>query len=292
MSKRPPPVSVDLSGKRAVVTGANAGIGLATARELARAGAQVTLACRSKDKAEAAMADIVAAVPEARLSFLALDLNSLAAVRHAAAELLQDPRPIHILVNNAGLGGARGSTEDGFERAFGVNHLGPFLLTHLLLDRVIASGPARIVCVASQAHYHPKRMDFDPLTRPARTTTGYPEYCVSKLANVLFVRELARRLADRRADVTAYALHPGVVASQIWREVPWPIRPLITRFMITNERGALTSLYCATSPDCAHESGQYYDKCRVTTPSKLAMDDALAAELWRRSCEWVGLIED
>ena len=282
---------MNLKGKRAVVTGANTGIGLVTARELARAGAHVTLACRSKDKGAAAMADIVAAVPEASLSLVALDLNSLAAVRRAAAELLQDERPIHILVNNAGLAGSRGSTEEGFELAFGVNHLGPFLLTHLLLDRIIASGPARIVCVASRAHFDPKGVDFDALTRPTRARTGYPEYGVSKLANVLFVRELARQLADRGADVATYALHPGVVASEIWRKVPWPIRPLMTRFMITNEQGALTSLYCATAPECADETGLYYDKRRVTTPSKLALDDGLAAELWRRSCEWVGLDE-
>lgn len=283
------PVSVDLSGRSAVVTGANAGIGLVTARELARAGAHVTLACRSEEKATAAMAQIRDAVPGAEVAFLALDLNSLAAVREAAATLLLRDHPIHILVNNAGLAGARGLTADGFELAFGVNHLGPFLFTNLLLDRIIASGPARIVCVASRAHYRCDRLDFDVMRRPTRNPTGYPEYGVSKLANVLFARELARQLADRNADVSTYSLHPGVVASEIWRKVPWPIRPLMTRFMITNDQGALTSLHCATSPECADETGRFYDKCRVTPPSVLAQDDALAAELWRRSAEWVGL---
>lgn len=283
-----PPVTVDLSGRNAIVTGANAGIGKMTALELARAGANVTMACRSQDKAEAAISEIKGAVPEANLSFLPLDLSRLDAVRQAAATLLARQQPIHILVNNAGLTSARSSSEDGLELTFAVNHLSHFLLTDLLLERIIASGPARIVTVASRSHYGARGIDFDALTRPGRSATGYPEYEVSKLANVLFTRELARRLKERGAAVNTYCLHPGVVASEIWRRIVWPIRPIMMRFMISNEQGALTSLYCATAPECADESGLYYDKCRIKKPSKRALDDALGAELWRRSAQWVG----
>jgi len=278
-----------MNGKRCIVTGANTGIGKVTALELARAGAHVILACRSKDKAEAAMADIRAEVPDASVAFSELDLGSLDTVRQGAEALLADGQPIHVLVNNAGLAAVRDLTEDGFERTFAVNHLGPYLLTRLLLDRIMESAPARIVCVASRAHYSAKGIDFDAQKRRANSLIGMGAYNVSKLANVLFARELARRLQVREVDVNTYALHPGVVASDIWRKIPWPIRPIALSFMISNEEGAATSLYCATSPECADETGLYYDKCAVKKPSKPACDDGLAAELWQHSAEWVGL---
>ena len=165
---------------------------------------------------------------------------------------------------------------------FGVNHLGHFAFTMALLDRLISS-QARIVNVASDAHYGAKGIDFDRLRRPARGITGMAEYSVSKLCNVLFTQELARRLAG--TGVTSYALHPGVVASDIWRRVPWPIRPLITRRMLTVEQGARTSLYCATSPEVADVSGRYYDDCAEREPSPVATAD-LAGELWQRSDAW------
>ncbi len=284
-----PPVTVDMSGKRCVVTGANTGIGKVTALELARAGAHVTLACRNQAKAEAAMAEIRAEAPSASVAFSPLDLGTLDGVRQGAAALLEDGEPIHVLVNNAGLAAVGGLTQDGFEHTFGVNHLGPYLLTRLLLDCIIQSAPARIVCVASHAHYGAKGIDFDAQRRAARSVIGLGAYNVSKLANVLFANELARRLKQREVDVTAYSLHPGVIASDIWRKVPWPIRPIMLSFMSTNEEGARTSLYCATSPECAAESGLYYDKCQLKEPSKAAKDEGLAAELWHHSAEWVGL---
>jgi retinol dehydrogenase-12 len=275
----------DLHGKHAIVTGSNTGIGRVTAIELARAGARVWLACRSRDKTQPVVDEITRAGGKAE--FLPLDLGDLAAVRAAAAAFLALDLPLHLLVNNAGLAGQRGITADNFEKTFGVNHLGPFLFTNLLLDRLKQAAPARIVNVASTAHYAAKGIDFSRLHRPTRTVTGMAEYRVSKLANVLFTAELARRLAG--TGVTTYSLHPGVIASDIWRRVPWPIRPLLHLRMKTPEQGARTSLYCATAPELAAESGKYYDSSRERRPSPVAQDPALAAELWQRSAEWVGL---
>jgi NAD(P)-dependent dehydrogenase (short-subunit alcohol dehydrogenase family) len=279
-----------LQGKVALVTGANTGIGQVTALELARAGAKVWLACRSQAKAEAAMAQIRSEVPDARLAFLALDLGNLAAVRQAAAAFVQSGDPLHLLVNNAGLAGQRGATSDGFEIHFGTNHLGPYLLTRLLLPVLRASAPARIVCVASRAHYQPRSLDLDAQQQPTRSWAGVSEYGVSKLCNVLFAKELSDRLAG--SGVTVYSLHPGVVASDIWRRVPQPLRWLALQFMISNHEGARTSLYCATSPAVADESGLYYDLCKPRKPSKLARDAALAQALWQRSAAWCGLPAD
>jgi len=281
------PVTVSLKDKVAIVTGANTGIGLVTARELARAGTRVWVACRSQDKAEAAMAAMRADVPGADLRFLALDLGNLAKTRSAALAFLESGDRLDLLVNNAGLAGSRGTTDDGFEIHFGTNHLGPYLFTRLLVDRLIASAPARIVCVASQGHYRSAGLAFDRLRAPTRTRAGFAEYCDSKLANVLFARALARRLEG--TGVTTYALHPGVVASDIWRRVPQPLRWIMLQFMITNEEGARTSLYCATSAEVAGHSGRYYDALREKKAARLARDDALGEELWRQSAQWVGL---
>ncbi len=270
----------DLTGKHAIVTGANAGIGKATAIALARAGARVWLACRSRERTQPVLEEIGAGA-----GFLALDLASLASVREAAAAFLALNEPLHLLVNNAGLAGQRGQTREGFELAFGVNHLGHFLLTALLLERLKASAPARIVNVASRSHYQARRgIDWTHVRGPTRTITGLDEYAASKLANVLFTRELARRLPG--TGVTAYCLHPGVIASEIWRHIPWPVRPVMRLFMKTPEAGARTTLWCATAAELAGQSGRYYDDCQERRASRFALDDALAAELWLRSEAW------
>jgi NAD(P)-dependent dehydrogenase (short-subunit alcohol dehydrogenase family) len=273
----------DLHGRVFLVTGANSGIGLATAEALGRAGARVHLGCRRAEAAAPVAEAIRAAGGSAEV--LPMDLADLASVRAAADKLLAAGEPLHVLVNNAGIAGQRGATRDGFELAFGVNHLGHFLLTRLLLDRLRASAPARIVSVASKVHRDARSIDWEALRRSTPSLTGMSEYAVSKLANVLFTRELARRLDG--SGVTAYALHPGVIASNIWSRVPWPIRPMMTAFLKSTEEGAQTSLHCATSPALAGESGRYYDESREKRPSALALDDALAAELWRRSEAWV-----
>jgi retinol dehydrogenase-12 len=275
--------SKPLEGRVALVTGANTGIGLVTARELTSKGARVFIACRSAERARPAAEQIKSATGQS-VELLDLDLADLDSVRRCADSFLAKGVPLHLLINNAGLAGARGFTKSGFELAFGVSHVGHFSLTRLLLDRIRAAAPARIVTVASKAHYRTETIDFDAVRKPTASRTGFPEYGVAKLANVLFSAELARKLAG--TGVTTYSLDPGVVASDVWRSVPWPIRPLIKRFMLTVDEGAATTLYCATSPDCASETGLYYDSSRAVAPGRAAKDTALAAELWRRSEEW------
>ena len=276
----------EMTGKTCIVTGANTGIGRVVARELARRGAHVVLACRSRERSEAALAEVHAAGGEGAAEFLDLDLSSLAAVRRAATELLERGHSIDVLVNNAGVAGRHGLSRDGFELTFAVNHLGHFLFTQLLMERIRRSTPARIVTVASKAHYGARGIDFDALRGKARSRTGFAEYEVSKLANVLFSSELGRRLAG--SGITTYALHPGVIASDIWRGVPWPIRPIVKLFMKSNEDGATAVLRCATSVELAGETGNYYDRLQRAEPSNAAQDESLARELWNRSTEWSG----
>ncbi len=285
-----PPPKVDLTGKVSLVTGANTGIGRVTAMELARAGARVLVACRSQQRAQEAIDDIKAQTGHQDLVFIPLDLGSLDAVRQSADAILARDEPLDLLINNAGLAGQQGMTKDGFEIHFGVNHLGHFLLTLMLLDRLKDSDHGRIVNVASRAHYRAKGIDYQAVRKPTRTRVGMKEYEVSKLANVLFTAELARRLTDTR--ITTYSLHPGVVASDIWRRVPWPFEKLIKRFMITNEEGALTTLHCAMSPQAGKETGLYYDECKTKEPSAVSKDPNAAAELWQRSLQWTGFDQD
>ena len=266
-----------------VVTGANTGIGLATASALAGQGWRVWVTARSEGKGAAAVAGIRAATGNDAVFLLMLDLGDLSSVRACADAFLGRGEALHVLINNAGVGGARGLTRQGFELMFGVNHLGHFLLTQLLLERLVSSAPARVVTVSSDAHYNARGIDWDALRRPARGITGLGEYAVSKLCNVLFSQELARRTEG--AGVHSYALHPGVVASDIWRRVPWPVRPLVTRRMLSVDQGAQTSLYCATSPSVASESGLFYDKCALREASEVATPE-LGRALWERSEAW------
>jgi len=271
----------------ALITGANTGIGRVAARELARQGMHVFVACRSKERTQPLLDEIKIVAPGAKVVWLALDLASFESVRQCAQAFLSRGLPLHLLINNAGLAGAKGVTQDGFELAFGVNHLGHFLLTQLLLERIKSSAPARIVTVASRAHYRARGIDWEAVREPTKTASAITEYAVSKLANILFSAELGRRLTG--SGVTTYSLHPGVVASDVWRSAPWLLRSLIKPFMLSTEKGAATTLYCATEPRLAAETGLYYDRCRVKEPSKLACDLALAAELWKRSEDWVRL---
>jgi retinol dehydrogenase 12 len=276
------PHVADLDGKRILVTGANTGIGRATAEALAARGAHVVLACRSEAKARPVV-DAINGGP-GRAEFVALDLGDLASVRACAEAVTRDSGRLDVLINNAGLAGHKGLTASGFELAFGTNYVGPFLLTNLLLDRLRESTPARIVNLASDAHYGAKGIDFAAVRLRTKSRTAMPEYSVSKLANVLHAQELARRLDG--TGVTTYSLHPGVIASDIWRRVPWPIRPLMKLTMRSPQDGARTPLYCATAPDLASESGLYYENAARKEPSKVATAD-LGAELWRRSDRWL-----
>ncbi|GAA4821800.1 SDR family oxidoreductase [Nocardioides caeni] len=276
----------DLSGRTFLITGANTGIGKETARELAGRRARVVLAGRSEDRTRAAMTEIADQTGNTDLDYLALDLGDLDSVRTAAATFLQAAEPLHVLINNAGLAGKRGMSASGFELAFGTNHVGTFLFTELLRDHVVDSGGGRIVNVASTGHYRAPGIDWEAVRRPSVTRTAFDEYCVSKLANVLHARELGRRL--RGTGVTTYSLHPGAIASDVWREVPPGLRHAMKLFMKSPAQGARTSLFCATSPDVADQTGRYYDSRREKAPSKVVTDE-LAADLWERSEAWVGV---
>ncbi len=273
-----------LANQICIVTGANTGIGKVTAMSLAQNGAHVFLACRNQSKTLPVVEEIKAATGS-EVEFLPLDLANLTSVREAAAEFLARGLPLHILVNNAGIAGSRGLTQDGFESAFGVNHLGPFLFTKLLLDSLKASAPSRVVNVASKSHYDAKTIHFDRVRQSTRSFTGLPEYAESKLANVLFSAELARQLEG--TGVSSYSLHPGVVASDIWHRLPRPFRNIAKHFMLSVEDGAKTSIHCASAPASDLESGLYYDSCATRSPSGPASDRDLATSLWKRSEAWV-----
>jgi retinol dehydrogenase-12 len=268
----------------ALVTGANSGIGRWTAIKLAAQGYRVFLACRSEEKAQPVVDEINAANP-GRATFLPLDLADLNSVRECARQFLALNLPLKLLVCNAGLAGAHGRTRQGFELTFGVCHVGHFVLTQLLLERIKASAPARVVVVASRGHMRASGIDFNALRQRTATKTGFPEYCVAKLANVLFAVELGRRLQG--SGVTTYSLHPGVVATDVWRTVPAPIRGLAKLFMRSEEDGASTSLYCATDPRVAQETGLYYVDEKAVETSALAQDAALAQRLWAETEQWV-----
>ena len=276
----------DLTGKTIMITGAKTGIGKATAQDLVRRGAHVILACRSAERTLPVVTELQASAGDPnKVEFLPLDLADLDSVRAAAERFLARDLPLHVLLANAGIAGIRGKTKSGFELAFGINHVGHALLINLLLDALKKSAPSRIVLVASKAHYRAKGVDYDGIHTSTSSTTGLPEYEVSKLANVLYAKALAKRLEG--TGVTTYSLHPGVIASDIWRRVPRPFRWLIKLFMKSVEEGAKTSIYCVTDPGLSAETGLYYDECAPKKPSRVARDEAAADELWSRTADWI-----
>jgi dehydrogenase/reductase SDR family protein 13 len=272
----------DLEGRTFLVTGANSGIGRALVEALAARGGRVVLACRSPERTAPVLEGIRRRHPDADAEFLEVDVSDLASVRSAAGRFLASGRPIDVLVNNAGIAGTRALSRQGFDLTYATNHIGPFLLTGLLLPRLRAAPEGRIVNVSSIAHTRVKRIDWSLLDRRAAPRrSAFPDYAVTKLMNVLHAKELARRLAG--TSVTTYALHPGAVASNIWRAVPQPFQWLLKQFLISNEEGARTPLYCATAPGLAMATGRYYDQCRDAAHNPLADDEALARELWART---------
>ena len=257
-----------------MVTGATGGIGKATAAELARQGATVLAVARDADRGAAAVADIRAAVPGARLELLVADLSDLSAVRKLAEQV----DSVDVLVNNAGVITTHGErTADGLDVMLATNHLGPFLLTNLLLPKL-----KRVVVVGSGAHKQVRSIPWDDLTN-----LGYPQ---TKALNILFCYELARRVAG--TGVTANVADPGFVRTDLGRHMTgWfgLFLKLATPFMTTPERGAATSVYLATSPEVAEVSGRCFAKCRPVATSALTNDPAAAARLWQLSAELVGL---
>jgi retinol dehydrogenase 12 len=275
----------EMEGRVCAVTGASAGIGRETALGLARLGATVVLVVRSRKRGEAARAWIRERVPAAETHLVLADLGVQSQVRAAAAELGERFARLDVLVNNAAtFSWRRRETSDGVEAQLAVNHLAPFLLTHLLLDRLRASAPARIVTVSSDAHRHGgfRRDDL----QMARRYRGLRQYANTKLYNLLFTRELARRLEG--SGVTANAMHPGPVATELVFGGFGPLR-LARRWLRTPEHGARTVVFLAASPEVEGVSGGYFKDDRPHAPIRAALDDAAARELWAMSAALSGV---
>lgn len=279
-----------MDGRVCVITGATSGIGRAAASELAALGAQVVIVARDPGRGAAARDEIAGETGNREVALEVADLASQRQIRDLAARLLASRPEIHVLVNNAGLTLAeRRLTEDGLEETFAVNHLAPFLLTNLLLDRLRASAPARIVTVASAAH-RGAAIPFDDLNGE-HGFSSWLAYGWTKLANILFTVELARRLDG--SGVTATCLHPGVVATGFAREGPFLIREFqrwVGRLLLLDpKQGADTLVWLASSPEVAGASGGYYAKRRLETASRAAGDAAAARRLWEVSARLTGL---
>ena len=278
----------DMNGKTVIITGANQGIGKASAEALGKMGAKLVLVCRSAEKARAAIADVERAGAKS-VELILGDMGSQADVRRVAEEIKAKHDRIDVLLNNAGLlVTSRRDTVDGIEETFAINHLGYFLLTNLLLDVLKKTPNARVVSVSSEAH-RGAEMNWDDL----QLKSGWgamKAYTQSKLCNILFTRELARRLEGTR--VTANCLHPGVIASGFGHTYGGGfsfILKLAKPFLITPEKGAATQVYLASSPEVAGATGKYFDKCKEKTPSRAAREEAAPARLWAVSEEMTGL---
>jgi NAD(P)-dependent dehydrogenase (short-subunit alcohol dehydrogenase family) len=278
-----------MQGKTVLITGANQGVGKASAIALGRLGARLVLVCRSAEKGRAAIADIEREGAK-DVELLVGDMGSQADVRRVAAEFKAKHDRLDVLLNNAGvLVTSRRTTVDGIEETFAINHLGYFLLTHLLVDTLKASAPARVVSVSSEAHRR-ARMRWDDLEFKAGEYSSFAAYGQSKLSNILFTRELARRLDG--TNVTANCLHPGVIASgfgHTYGGVISVVLKVASPFLMTPEKGARTSVFLASSAEVEGVSGKYFDKSKERLPSAEALADGAPERLWAISEELAGL---
>ncbi len=272
-----------MQGKVIVITGATSGIGQVAAERLAGMGARLVLVARSATRGQAALARLRERAPSVMHSIHYADLSRLGEIQRAAAEIAAAERRIDVLINNAGaLFASRKVTEDGLERTFATNHMAYVVLTHGLRERLIASAPARVVNTASAAHKG-VRLDFDDL-QSAHGYRGFKVYRRSKLCNILYTRELARRWSG--TGVTVNCLHPGFVATRFADQSGGLFSHVVRiakTFAISPQKGADTIVYLASTPEVAHVSGRYFYKCRPITPSKEALDDAAAGRLWLES---------
>jgi len=282
-------VGNEMQGKTCLITGATSGIGLVTARELARKGAVVIVAGRSRERAQSAVNQIRAETGSEHVDFVWADLSSHAEIREMVGEVQRRYPRLDVLVNNAGAYFLRRQESvDGYEMTFTTNHLSYFLLTDLLLDLIKASAPARIVNVSSNSHYK-NSLDFDDLQNKARYR-GMQPYGRSKFANVLFTYELARRLQG--SGVTVNALHPGFVRTNMGKNNGWLARlivPLVQLQGITPEVGAETTIFLATSSEMNDITGKYFVKKRAVDSDPATYDEAAATRLWEISAGMVGI---
>jgi NAD(P)-dependent dehydrogenase (short-subunit alcohol dehydrogenase family) len=273
-----------MQGKVCLITGATAGIGKATAQGLAAKGATLIITGRNRDKTAVTAAELKAASGNSNIDFLVADLSSQAEVRRLADEFKQKYSRLDVLINNAGgVFTKRQTTVDGLEYTFALNHLAPFLLTNLLLDLLKASAPARVITVSSGAEQG-GRLDFDDL-QSEKSYSAFRVYSTSKLENILFSNELARRL--KGTGVTSNSLHPGFVASDFGKNNPGLLSMamvLVRPFAINVEKGAATSIYLASSPEVEGVTGKFFTKSAEATPSNpMANNEAAARRLWEIS---------
>lgn len=286
-----------LDGKTVLITGANTGIGKETARDMARRGARVVMACRNLTRAEAAAEEIRRSTGNGNVVIWHLNLASLYSVREFAKEFLATEERLDILINNAGVMMCpKWITEDGYEMQLAVNHLGHFLLTNLLLKMLKSSAPSRVVNVSSIAHAGGK-IEFDDLFFDKRPYNSLVSYRQSKLANVLFSKELARQM--RGDGVSSYSLHPGVIRTELGRHVEswYPLMKTVLSLpsillMKTPWQGAQTSIYCAVTEGLESKSGCYFSDCAVREPASEGKDDEVAQRLWKESARLVGLTDE
>ncbi|MBN1698579.1 MAG: SDR family oxidoreductase [Spirochaetales bacterium] len=277
-------------GKNCVITGANTGIGKATAAALAGKDFRLLLACRNKEKADAAAGEIIAATGNKNVEPVILDLSSFESIREAAETIRNKFDRLDVLVNNAGImTKTKKESKDGFELTFAVNHLGHFLLTNLLLDLLVRSAPSRIVNVSSEAHRFAR---FD-LSDPGITRSWSPwrAYANSKLCNIYFTRALAGHLEE--SGVTVSSLSPGFVDTELGRDYAKKkslLRTIMTLFAKTPEEGAATSVFLASSPEIEGVTGGYFSNCRQTKSSRISYDRENARLLWEESRKMCGLV--
>ena len=280
-----------MKGKTVVITGGTSGIEEVATIALAQTGARIVLVARNKSRADATLARLRRSRPDAAHSVYFADLTRLSEMKRVAAEIANREPPIDVLINNAGaLFGTRRLTEDGLEYTFALNHMSYFVVTEGLRERLLASGAARVINTASGAHRR-ATLDFDNL-QSAKSFRATRAYGRSKLCNILFTRELARRLHG--TGVTANCLHPGFVATRFADESGGLISHLAWLakfFAISPAEGAQTIIYLASSPEVANVTGKYFYKCRPTNPSALALDDRAALALWQRSAALAGMEE-
>ncbi|SHM84422.1 NAD(P)-dependent dehydrogenase, short-chain alcohol dehydrogenase family [Cyclobacterium lianum] len=283
-------MTINRKGKICLVTGGNSGIGFETAKELSLRGSKVILLCRSADKAEKARKEITALHPEAEIDLAIADLSSQKQVRTVAQEILEQYPKIDVLVNNAGAWFSEfGRTEDGFERQWAINHLAPFLLTHLLLPALLEAKDPRIINISSDSHFHGK-IHFDDVNL-SKKYHGLRAYAQSKLANVLFTHEFEVRKPVEKLSV--YAVQPGLVKTDIglkhtvsFHGLMWKLRRLVGK---SARKGAETSIYLASSGEVRGISGKYWDNCHIKSPSYTADSPVAAARLWDLSMEMCGI---